>query len=294
MDGFTITKLNKLFEVEGIITIHYFEFGKNYLFSGEEHDFWELVYIDKGTADIYADGEWKSVDQGNIVFHRPMQFHNIRANGITAPNTAIVTFVCKSEHMKFFDNKRISLSKEEQDLMSRIISLAKETFYTPLDDIFTKGLDKVGDVASEQLLGLYLEGLLLSIYRRSNEIKHTRSEPKNIGSDASMAIAYMEKNIGKSLCIADIARNIMKSESELKRVFKSETGIGVMTYFRSMKINYAKQMLRQGELNITEIAEQLGYDSIHHFSKQFKSITGMSPREYAKSIKSRLDGQVKI
>ena len=61
-----------------------------------------------------------------------------------------------------------------------------------------------------------------------------------------------------------------------------------------MKINYAKQMLRQGELNITEIAEQLGYDSIHHFSKQFKSITGMSPREYAKSIKSRLDGQVKI
>ena len=253
-----------------------------------------MVYIDKGTADIYADGEWKSVDQGNIVFHRPMQFHNIRANGITAPNTAIVTFVCKSEHMKFFDNKKIALSKEEQELMSRIISLAKETFYTPLDDIFTKSLDKVGDAASEQLLGLYLEELLLLIYRRSNKIHHTHSEPKNIGSDASMAIAYMEKNIGQSLCIADIARNIMKSESELKRVFKSETGIGVMTYFRSMKINYAKQMLRQGELNITEISEQLGYYSIHHFSKQFKSVTGMSPREYSKSIKSRLDGQINI
>ena len=59
-----------------------------------------------------------------------------------------------------------------------------------------------------------------------------------------------------------------------------------------MKINYAKQMLREKNKNITEIAMNLGYNDIHHFSKQFKAITGMSPREYADSIKSRLDDNV--
>ena len=84
----------------------------------------------------------------------------------------------------------------------------------------------------------------------------------------------------------------MKSESELKRAFRNETGTGVMTYFRNMKITAAKQMLRSGKMNVTEISEALGYESIHYFSRQFKTMTGMTPSEYMRSIKSRLDGDL--
>ena len=54
-----------------------------------------------------------------------------------------------------------------------------------------------------------------------------------------------------------------------------------------MKIETAKQLIRNEQMNFTQIAETLGYSSIHYFSRQFRKLTGMSPSEYASSIKAR-------
>ena len=57
-------------------------------------------------------------------------------------------------------------------------------------------------------------------------------------------------------------------------------------YFSYLKIEEAKQMIRQEQANFTESSDALGYTSIHYFSRQFKTFTGMSPSEYALSIKA--------
>lgn len=287
MEDFVITKLDKLFQVDGIFTVHYFEYGKNYAFEGEKHNFWEIVYADKGELEICADKTWQRLMPGCVVFHRPMEFHSLRANGMVAPNAAVVTFECHSEAMSFFDDMICKLNAEERKLLAKIVAEAKKAFTTILDDPYTKCLTKRGNVAAEQLMGIYLEELLLSLYLRNVDKKAPLI--RHGASSAEDAIKFMDKNADKRLCISDIAKGVGKSESELKRIFREETGMGVMTYFRNMKINYAKQMLREKNENITEIAMKLGYNDIHHFSKQFKTITGMAPREYADSIKSRLD-----
>ena len=53
-----------------------------------------------------------------------------------------------------------------------------------------------------------------------------------------------------------------------------------------MKIDMAKQLIRTEQMNFTQISEKLGYSSIHYFSRQFKKLTGMTPSEYASSIKA--------
>ena len=53
-----------------------------------------------------------------------------------------------------------------------------------------------------------------------------------------------------------------------------------------MKIECAKTYIREDSYNITQIADMLGYESIHYFSRQFKKITKMSPKEYSNSIKA--------
>ena len=53
-----------------------------------------------------------------------------------------------------------------------------------------------------------------------------------------------------------------------------------------MKIEYAKQLIRENQMNFTQISDFLGYSSIHYFSRQFKKISGMTPSEYASSIKA--------
>ena len=65
--------------------------------------------------------------------------------------------------------------------------------------------------------------------------------------------------------------------------------MGPIEYFISTKIDLAKKLLREDNMNITEIAEFLGYSGIHYFSRQFKKTTGMSPRQYSISIKSLLN-----
>ena len=54
-----------------------------------------------------------------------------------------------------------------------------------------------------------------------------------------------------------------------------------------LKIDKAKQLISEDIYTVTEISEILGYSTIHYFSRHFKRITGMSPSQYAKSVKTK-------
>ena len=75
-----------------------------------------------------------------------------------------------------------------------------------------------------------------------------------------------------------------------EKLFKKKTSLGIIEYFSHMKINTAKELIRTGQMNFTQISEHLGYTSIHYFSRQFKKVTAMTPSEYASSIKAMADG----
>lgn len=60
-----------------------------------------------------------------------------------------------------------------------------------------------------------------------------------------------------------------------------------MECFNQMKINAAKQMIRNQQMNFTQVCGALGYTSVHYFSRQFKKLTDMTPTEYRASIMLR-------
>ncbi|MBE6637013.1 MAG: cupin domain-containing protein [Ruminococcaceae bacterium] len=73
------TQLSSIVNITKIVTIHYYEFDKNFVFNGEKHDFWELVYVDKGRVEVQYDEEKITLSQGEIIFHQPNEFHSIIA-----------------------------------------------------------------------------------------------------------------------------------------------------------------------------------------------------------------------
>ena len=97
---------------------------------------------------------------------------------------------------------------------------------------------------------------------------------------------FLAENTDKSLTLDDIAHQVGISKTTLKQLFSKLAGCGVCEYIIRMKINAAKTYIREGNYNFTEIAEMLGYSSIHYFSAQFKKRVNMTPSEYANSIKS--------
>jgi len=76
---------------------------------------------------------------------------------------------------------------------------------------------------------------------------------------------------------------IGQSYTSLSKLFSEVEGTTIEKYLILQKVEKAKELLFYEELNISEIAYQLNYSSSQHFSRQFKSITGLTPSEYSKN-----------
>ena len=94
---------------------------------------------------------------------------------------------------------------------------------------------------------------------------------------------FLKSNTGRKIVFDDVVNYVHASRTTVKNAFSKETGMGVMKYYNLLKIEKAKQYIDEGNYNMSQIANLLGYDSIHYFSKQFKLITKMTPTEYAKN-----------
>ncbi len=292
MSVFVPTVLSREIHVESVVTLHYFEHAKNYVFEGERHDFWELVYVDKGRVDVIAENNGYELQQGQMIFHKPNEFHNLYANGSVAPNIVIVTFVCESPAMAFFKNKIVYVTAHQRELLAQIVKETGQAFHKSTPHTVQMSRRSDGAFGSEQMIQLSLEMLLLDMIRNDAPIDQ---RPKNSSSikhrsDCDLVTRvthYMEEHVCDSISFSEICQYSAQSATNLKTIFKSVTGQGVMEYYRQLKIDLAKSMLREGAGNITQIADRLGYSSVHYFSRHFKQATGMTPREYTLSVQAK-------
>ena len=281
-------KLFNLININKIVTIHYFEFKKDFEFLGESHDFWEIVYAEKENILCSADGKQIDLEQGEILFHKPNEYHTLAANGTTAPNVFVLSFVCKSEAIKFFENKKFLLSSYLVKFLYSIIEESKKTFDMPYSDPNLKKMKLLPNptLGGEQLIKNYLEIFLINLVREQTE--------KEQGNDTFLpwkelsirpiddVTAVLNDNLYNSLTIDEIAQKTAYSKAYLFRVFKAKTGKTIMSYYLELKIKHAKQLLRDNKLSISEISEKLAFDSPGYFTKVFKRITGHTPLAYRK------------
>jgi AraC-like DNA-binding protein/quercetin dioxygenase-like cupin family protein len=288
------TVLKEEIVVKKIVTIYYFEFAKNYIFEGEKHDFWEMVYVDKGEMEVMADTKGYKLSQGEVIFHKPNEFHNLWANGKIAPNVIIISFECNSKAMKAFENRIACVNDFEKNLLAQIIKESRVAF-SGYQNSSTCVLERRTSAAfgTEQIIKISLEHFLVSLERGEAGIKAESRLTSSVKerSDVDMIkkiISYLKEHVGSNLTVDEIKRYSKLSKTSLNVIFKAKTGYSVMEYFKMLKIEEAKSIVREGQLNFTEIAEKLGYQSIHYFSRQFKNISKMSPSEYAISVKAKI------
>lgn len=180
MDYFR-TELNKPLTIDGIYTIHYFEYTKDFAYSGELHDFWEIVYADKKSVVITSGSKEMTLSAGQMYIHKPNEFHKIRCDGTSAANSVILSFDCSCNELMSIAGTVITCTNGERKLMGQIIEEATDAFSTPLGTPYTSVLEKSGNgrFGCEQLVQLYMEQLLISLIRgngRAVEIKKQTAE----------------------------------------------------------------------------------------------------------------------
>ena len=279
---YTKTLLDCPIIVDGIYTVHYFEYAKDFAYSGEVHDFWELVYADKKNLFITAGAQEIELQAGQMYLHKPNEFHNIRCDGKRAANSVIVSFDCSAPELHNISGKVITLGEKERSLLGTVVKEASSAFSTPLGNPYTNvmELSQGGGFGGQQMIRLSIEQLLIRLIR-----KHINMEPVKINKSNDLLaqiIDFLSANVEEHLEFKDILTEFNLSASVVKKIFRQQMGCGVMDYFTRLKVDKAKELIREENYTFTEISEKLGFNTSQYFTTVFKRVSGMTPSEYAK------------
>ena len=259
-------------EISNIYTFFYQEREQGFLFPGESHPMPELTYVDQGTLHSVADGQDLVLSQGDMVLYGPNQWHMQYADIGVAPRFVTISFDMAGSDLSGLLNRKIPASQRAVTLLQQMLREQERT-----------------DVYANDMLIALLSVLLLTLLREGGSDQPVKLKASNsVHSENEIirrAQQYISGHIREKLSVPLVARMVDVSPSYLTALFHKNLQISPGEYIRRIKLQESKQMIREDNLNFTEIAAALQYSTVHHFSRQFKEKFGMTPSDYAKSVR---------
>lgn len=268
MAEFAKTKVNNVVTVSSIMTALCADL-RSWTAGEERHDFPEIFYMSQGRGRTVINGESLTLEAGQMVIYAPDALHGNGTGGIAE----IISFETETPLPDYLYNRVVTLSGEQCVMLDRIITKAM-TLLEYRIGIRGMVLKRDADPYCLQSVKNLLEMFLLDMLRPPENYQTNRM---NLVTD------YMIKNIGRVLTLQDISSELGISISSLKRLVNQTYGRSPIAYFNGLKIEEAKRLITDTPLNMTEVAEQLGFSSVHHFSRAFKQKTGVTPTEFEKA-----------
>ena len=110
------------------------------------------------------------------------------------------------------------------------------------------------------------------------------SQQNRIRRIADNCRKIIERDYGKKIGIMEIAEQMEVSSNYLSTIFRRETQYSVNEYLNAVRLKHAKRLLRETNLKVYEIAEQVGFSDTYYFSSVFKKLVGVTPSEYRNSV----------
>ena len=257
--------------VTDLYTFFYHEKEKGFFFPGEAHPMLELTYVDQGSLHSVADGRDLLLTQGDLVIYGQNQWHMQYADMDVAPHYITISFDLEGSDISRLIDRKFRIPQKATSILHQLMF----------------ELDHVDNYSKNVIVSL-LNLLLLTILRHSDTPEGKLKTSNAIHSENEIirrAQQYISAHIREKLSVPLVAQKVDVSPSYLTALFHKNLQISPGEYIRRIKLQESKQMIREDNLNFTEIAAVLQYSTVHHFSRQFKEKFGITPTEYARSVR---------
>jgi len=271
-------KINRMIQVEALYTAFERTYQENYRNNGERHHFWEVLYVVDGVLGVAEDERIYRLPAGSMLVHMPMEFHRVWAEDGCVPTLLVVTFEISAGAFQVLGNGVYQLTATEAELLRKVVAAA----------CVCREYD---DAIQNQLSALYLEEFLLSMLQNStseDRLYRTRGT-----QNYQKIVRVMNENLYRNLSAPEIAALCNLSLSNLKKIFKTYSGTGVMNYFNSLRMMKAIELMNRG-LSIAELSEALGFSSPSYFSDAFKRYSGRTPSEYRRHYITNVTSRLQV
>ncbi|MBI4976749.1 MAG: helix-turn-helix transcriptional regulator [Spirochaetes bacterium] len=235
----------------------------------------ELHYIAEGSQRYTVGGRHYSLNAGDILTVRPNETHH--GGLFEEKRTGYYLFIDIKSHRGDFLGYSVPAER-----LRKAVAAFPRLFSAPRSA--QRDFDRILDVYENRTLlpafrKLKLQTLFMDLLLSLAE--NARSSRKKSGTPHIIAAQhFIEAHIREPLTVKDIARHAKLSVSVLGHRFKHETGVSPKDYLLRRRVEAAMYLLRDGPMNVTDIAYELHFSSSQHFATTFKALCNRTPMQY--------------
>ena len=259
---------------------------------------YEIIYIMSGSATVTVGSEAYEAQQGDLFFLKPLIPHSITPRPGTPFRQPHIHF-----DMFYQDNSEdVYVSFWNRDELGSDIRLARDDGYwlsaleipdkivvedpACVEGLMMKIIDRAEspDPVDALLNNAYLLELLAYLFggivkKRDREALDA-VDVAEIEEYLDRARLYILDHINRSITTEEVAREAGFSKRYFAKVFKERYNQSPITMHARLRMERAKQMLIYSSMSVTAVAQELGFDNIHAFSRSFKEMYQLSPKAY--------------
>ncbi|WP_049827438.1 AraC family transcriptional regulator [Paenibacillus maysiensis] len=251
------------------------------------HDFVEMNYVYSGKCIQIINDERIELSAGDILLIDRDAPHSIED---TEKDDIILNVLLKEETIM---TDIISNLANSNNLVTQfMLSASKKNekhdrfliFVNPSSDVLTGLMNHLFCVYfseysfKKKALNLYLSLILIEL-TNILEKNNLQSIDKDVNQEVLSMLAYIDRHYN-SVSLDDLSKTFGYNKSYLSLKLKRETGSSFKDLLNRKKINVAKELLKETNMSVEEIALSVGYNESSSFFKLFKKYTHMTPSEY--------------
>ncbi len=271
--------------------------------SPHRHQFYEILFVADGTLLNQIEAQDLTMKPGHLLVMKPLVQHVLKKK---TPKADVRAYCC-SFLPQVVDSRILGIEdvattdSPDKYFFRPFLPLAREDVPAVLLRIPKESIPKI-----EQL---FIDLIETSTHRSEANAARTRcyflsllaqisdcsrpDEEYGDGGATSMAVAasrhrkdllktldYIHSHISETITLEEAAAMSHMSVSYFSVLIKQYTGMSFIHYLTSLRMDHACSLLRSTSMSIMEVSQQVGFNDYSNFSKRFKSIVGMSPRDY--------------
>lgn len=249
------------------LAVGYYPRAHRHAMRRAEHDDYLLMYCIDGEGVLQTKAASWRVKAGEILLLAPGQVHAYAARADN-PWSLFWFHFLGSDAAAFCEEL---LPDQSTPMLKQKGDLNLQSLFRALMSTVTSGYSQPIFIHAGNQIRAILSYLVWSGSRQAH---------RNTVDSVARVSAFMRQNLHRALTLEELAESSGLSKYYFNRRYKALTGHSPMQHFTHMKIEQACLLLEGGSLSVAEIAFQLGYEDALYFSRVFRKVLGVSPREY--------------
>ncbi len=242
------------------------------------HETYEIFYLCNGERYYFINGQNHYVKRGELVLINRNVIHKTTTSNV--PDYERIALQVPHEFLVSNRLNDLDLTKCF-NYSSPVVSLPKKE-RAIIESLFFNVLDELKDqnMGYKSVIQAHITQALIYIHRHALSANHQLLQETYVHKKINDVVSYIGNNYMVDVTLPELANHFHISKSHLSRTFKKVTGLTIIEYLNSVRINHAQKMLRNSKISISKISSDTGFNNVSHFDRTFKKITGYSPTHF--------------